>query len=67
MGYGITTAECREPKKQLKQRIKAEETKLEDFINLVEHMDINYEMRQMAVGSLYLNIVGMKKRLKDYK
>ncbi len=65
--YATEPVGCRESKKELKQRIKVEKLKLNDFINLVENMDINYESKQTAVGSLYLNIVGMEKRLKDYK
>ena len=59
-----TTATCVETKKHLKESIKKEKTKLKDFIELSNHVDMNWEHRYQTIGSIYLNIVNMKDRLK---
>jgi len=67
MSYGnVTSAECRETKKVLKSRISKEKQKLKDFFELTEYIDMSWEARQQTIGSMYVNILGMKKRLKAH-
>ncbi len=66
--YGTPTMaeNCVETKKHLKQSIKREKRKLKDFIDISENMDMPWELKQQAVGSLYIQINNMKRRLKEH-
>ena len=66
--YGIqSTAEnCVETKKDLKKRIKVEKEKLKDFFDITAYIDMPWEARQQTIGSMYINILDMKKRLKGF-
>ena len=66
MSYAINSTEsCVETKKHLKLRIKMEKKKLKDFFNIVEHLEMPWDHKQQAIGGMYLNILGMKRRLKE--
>ena len=58
---------CVESKKDLKKRLKMEKLKLKDFIEILEEVDMDYGHRAQAVGSIYLDIVHMEKKLKEIR
>ena len=59
--------ECVESPKMLKKRLKLEKKKLRDFMALTDELDMNWEHRQTAVGTLYTSIVRLKKEMKRSK
>ena len=65
--YGESSAiseACVETKKDLKKRIKQREIILEDFIEMIKIIDMPWEARQQAIGTLYTEIRDMKNKLK---
>lgn len=63
--YGNTVSEsCVETKKHLKQSLKDEKKKLKDFFAMTAYIDMPWEARQQTIGSICVNILEMKKRLK---
>jgi len=67
MSYGLTSAECRETKAGLKASIGEREKVMEDFITISNKIDMNWEARAQAVGSLTMDIRNMKMRLKTMR
>ena len=66
--YGIgSTNSCVESNKDLKKRIKMQKMKLNDFIEIADGVDMNWEHKNQMAGSLYLELVRMEKRLKETK
>jgi len=63
----LQTDACVETKKSLKERLKIEEMKMDDFVELSIHLDIPWEAKYQTVGQLYLEIRNMKRRLKEMK
>jgi hypothetical protein len=65
--YGIEiVGGCVETKKDLKRKLKVEKAKLKDFIEIADNVDMNWEHKQQMTGALYLEIVRLKRRLKEH-
>ena len=62
---GETRESCVETKKHLKNEIKREKKKLRDFMDVTDRIDMSWEARQQTVGSMYIQIEGMERRLKE--
>ena len=60
---------CRESIKVLKQKLKVEERRLEDFIELTERIDMTYDARYAAIGAMYSSVrrirIDLDRRLKS--
>jgi len=68
MSYGLSSAtDCRETKAGLKASIKERKRAMEEFISLTNRLDMNWEARAQAVGSLAMDIRSMKIRLKSIR
>ena len=76
MRYGNipTTAvedrDCMPTMRTMKARLKEQKNLIEDFIELTRKVDMNWELRQQTIGSMYLEIRAIKEdihRLKQRK
>jgi len=68
MSYGnvISAGSCVETKKHLKAAIKRQKKTIDTFIGFTNTIDMPWEARNQTVGQLYLDLKGMKKRLKEH-
>jgi len=58
--------ECIEDKKSVKKRYKSAKKQLEDTTDLLERVDMSYDSKQQAIGSMYMNVRRIKRQLKNY-
>jgi len=61
---------CMPSIKDMKARLKDQKNLTEDFIELTRKVDMNWELRQQTIGSMYLEIRAIKEeihRLKQLK
>lgn len=57
---------CRESKKTIKKRLKVAKDKLENVTDMLETLDMNYDSKQQAIGSLYMNVRRLQRELRNY-
>ncbi len=60
-----TNGACVENKKSLKKRIKDKKRLLKDFIDISNYVDMDYIARRSAIGSIYMELQDLKRRIKN--
>jgi len=58
--------ECTESKANIKSQLKMEKIKLNDFIDLVATIEIDWKERNAIIGQMYMNIAALKLSLKEH-
>lgn len=66
IGNKTASEPCREPKKQIKERLKQAKKDLETLSDILYRVEMDYAARNQAIGSQYMEVRRLKEQLRNY-